>query len=59
MPRDLTTFTRAAKTGILEILKNHPNDKPLPSLRQLADDFDLHSTTIFRILHDLEAEGLV
>ncbi|MGE9290839.1 MAG: helix-turn-helix domain-containing protein [Puniceicoccales bacterium] len=59
MPRDLTTFTKAAKNGILELLKTHPDEKPLPSLRQLADDFDLHSTTIFRILHDLEAEGLV
>jgi DNA-binding transcriptional regulator YhcF (GntR family) len=59
MPRNLTTYTKAAHAGILALIEQHPAEKPLPSLRQLADDFDLHSTTIFRILHDLETEGLV
>ncbi len=59
MPRNLTSYTVAARAGILELIKNQPENKPLPSLRQLADDFDLHSTTIFRLLHDLETEGVV
>ncbi|WPJ95742.1 helix-turn-helix domain-containing protein [Coraliomargarita algicola] len=59
MPRNLTTYTKAARAGILDLVKNLAENAPLPSLRQLADQFDLHSTTIFRLLHDLEAEGYV
>lgn len=59
MPRNLTTYTKAARSGILALIERHPENKPLPSLRQLAEDFDLHSTTIFRLLHDLETEGKV
>ncbi|WFB36235.1 helix-turn-helix domain-containing protein [Kiritimatiellota bacterium B12222] len=59
MPRNLTTYTKAARIGILDLVKELPDNAPLPPLRQLADQFELHSTTIFRLLHDLEAEGSV
>jgi DNA-binding transcriptional regulator YhcF (GntR family) len=59
MPRNLTSYTKTARSGILDLVKSLPENASLPSLRQLADQFDLHSTTIFRLLHDLETEGLV
>lgn len=41
------------------MLAQGPDNAPLPSLRQLGETFDLHSSTILRLLRDLETEGHV
>lgn len=59
MPRKPTTYSKAARTGILALLEEQSETTPLPTLRELGKTFELHPSTIFRLLRDMEVEGIV
>jgi DNA-binding LacI/PurR family transcriptional regulator len=59
MPRKPTHLARAARTALIERVHALPPEVCLPPLVVLANDFQLHPSTIFRILRDLVAEGIV
>lgn len=57
MPRKPTAIARAAREQIIQIAGE--TDSCLPAVRELSETLDLHASTIFRILRDLAAEGVV
>ncbi len=59
MPRKPTIYVKQARAGILELLEENPKSEPLPTLRELGQKFTIHPSTIFRLLRDLETEGVV
>ncbi len=59
MPRKPTLLARQAREGLLELVRRLPKDTYLPALGELAGSFQLHPSTIFRLLRDLATEGLV
>lgn len=59
MPRKPTLLARQAREGLLELVRKLPKDTSLPALGELAGSFQLHPSTIFRLLRDLATEGLV
>lgn len=59
MPRKPTLLARQAREGLLNLIQNLPKDGSLPPLCELAGRFQLHPSTIFRLLRDMAAEGLV
>lgn len=59
MPRKPTLLAREARTALLELIRNLPKDTSLPPLGVLGNQFHLHPSTIFRLLRDMTAEGLV
>ena len=59
MPRKPTRLAREARSALLDLIGNLPKDTCLPPLGVLGGQFRLHSSTIFRLLRDMTAEGLV
>lgn len=59
MPRKPTIVARAARERIIETVAQMPDGSVLPTTRELGDVFDLHPSTIFRMLRDLATEGHV
>lgn len=59
MPRQPTVYAKRARQGILAMVEGHRDHSPLPPLRELGNTFGVHSSTIFRLLCDLETEGIV
>lgn len=59
MPRKPTIYVKIAREGILEMVPQLLENQPLPTLRELGEDFSLHPSTILRLLRDLETEGSV
>lgn len=59
MPRKPTIYVKMARDGILSLIENHPQNEALPTLRELGEQFTLHPSTIYRLLCDLETEGLI
>lgn len=59
MPRKPTLLAREARTSLVELLDNLPSGTCLPPLGVLAGGYRLHSSTVFRLLRDLAAEGRV
>lgn len=59
MPRKPTLIARAAKTRLREMVKSLPEGEALPILAELGKQFDIHPSTVFRILRDLVTEGVV
>jgi hypothetical protein len=59
MPRKPTLIVRQARVALLDRVKNLPKDTCLPPLGELGEEFQLHPSTIFRMLRDLATEGLV
>lgn len=58
MPRKPTVIARAAKDGLRRMADSIPAGEPVPVLTTLGESFDLHPSTIFRILRDLVTEGV-
>ncbi len=59
MPRKPTIYNKQARDGIIAMLKQRDGEAPLPTLRELGEEFDIHPSTISRLLRDLETEGYV
>jgi len=59
VPRKPTLLARQARETLVDLLESLPKDACLPPLGILAQSFHLHPSTIFRILRDMTAEGLV
>lgn len=59
MPRKPTLLARDARKALLELVGNLPKGTCLPPLGVLGSQFRLHPSTIFRLLRDMAAEGLV
>jgi hypothetical protein len=59
MPRKPTLLALKARASLVDLLGNLPKGTSLPPLGVLGNEFRLHSSTIFRLLHDLATEGLV
>ena len=59
MPRKPTLLAREARAALLDLIGNLPKDTCLPPLGVLGVQFRLHGSTIFRLLRDMAAEGLV
>ncbi len=59
MPRKPTLLARAAKDRLQEMVVLLPDGEALPILAKLGEKFDVHPSTVFRILRDLVTEGAV
>jgi len=59
MPRKPTILAREARAKLLHLVESLPKDACLPPLGILAQSFHLHPSTVFRILRDMTAEGVV
>ncbi|MFZ4682349.1 MAG: hypothetical protein ACOYMS_07590, partial [Terrimicrobiaceae bacterium] len=59
MPRKPTILAREARAKLLHLIESLPKNACLPPLGILGQNFHLHPSTIFRILRDMTAEGLV
>ena len=59
MPRKPTALARQAREGIITLVSSLASDEALPTLRELGATFDLHPSTMFRMLRDLAAEGIL
>jgi len=59
MPRKPTLLAREARAGLLEQIESLPQNTCLQPLGMLGGKFHLHPSTIFRLLRDMAAEGLV
>lgn len=59
MPRKPTLLARNAHAGLLAMLESLPQGTCLPTLGVLGEKFQLHASTIFRLLRDMAAEGVV
>ena len=57
MPRKPTIIARNARERIIEMTRE--TKACLPPVRKLSESLDLHPSTIFRLLRDLAAEGVV
>ena len=59
MPRKPTLLARKARERLTNMAASADSKKSLPSLAVLSGEFDLHASTIFRILRDMAVEGSV
>jgi DNA-binding LacI/PurR family transcriptional regulator len=59
MPRKPTALALDARKRIIEAIRSLPKTTMLPTTRELGETYDLHPSTIFRLLRDLAAEGYV
>lgn len=59
MPRKPTLIARRAKEELLQLVSKLPSGAAIPTVRELGGAFDLHPSTMFRMLRDLAAEGVV
>ena len=59
MPRKPTLHARNARARLVEMVAGLPSGDCLPTLEVLGKQFQLHPSTIFRILRDLRTEGVV
>lgn len=59
MPRKPTMIARAAKIRLRDKIDSLPEGEALPILAELGKEFDIHPSTVFRILRDLVTEGVV
>lgn len=59
MPRKPTLQARHARARLVEMIAGLPPGDCLPTLEILGKQFQLHPSTVFRILRDLGAEGVV
>ncbi len=58
MPRKPTLIAREAKMRLRRMLDSLPENRALPILAELANECDVHPSTVFRILRDLVTEGV-
>ncbi len=59
MPRKPTLHARHARARLVEMVAGLPSGDCLPTLEILGKEFQLHPSTVFRILRDLGTEGVV
>ncbi len=59
MPRKPTLHARHARSRLVEMVAGLPSGDCLPTLEILGKEFQLHPSTVFRILRDLGTEGVV
>jgi hypothetical protein len=59
MPRKPTLHARHARARLVEMVAGLPSGDCLPALEILGKEFQLHPSTVFRILRDLGTEGVV
>lgn len=59
MPRKPTLLARKAKSDLIELIGELPPESPLPTVRELGERWNLHASTMSRMLRDLESEALV
>lgn len=59
MPRKPTLHARHARARLVEMVAGLPSGDCLPTLEFLGKQFQLHPSTVFRILRDLGTEGVV
>ena len=59
MPRKPTLHARHARARLIEMVAGLPSGDCLPTLEILGKEFQLHPSTVFRILRDLGTEGVV
>ncbi|MFZ4780239.1 MAG: hypothetical protein ACOYM3_33200 [Terrimicrobiaceae bacterium] len=59
MPRKPTLTARHARSRIVGMVAGMPSGDCLPTLQILGNQFQLHPSTVFRILRDLATEGVV
>lgn len=59
MPRKPTLFARRVKGELIALIQHLPAETAVPTARALGTQFDLHASTMFRMLRDLAAEGIV
>ncbi len=59
MPRKPTLHARHARSRLVEMVAGLSSEDYLPTLEILGKEFQLHPSTVFRILRDLGAEGVV
>ncbi len=59
MPRKPTLHARQARARLVEMVAGMPSGDCLPTLEILGKEFQLHPSTVFRILRDLGTEGVV
>lgn len=59
MPRKPTLHARHARSRLVEMVAGLPSGDCLPTLGILGKEFQLHPSTVFRILRDLGTEGVV
>ena len=59
MPRKPTLLARKAKSELLQNISELPAGSSLPTMQELGERFDLHASTIFRMLRDLADAGSV
>ncbi len=59
VPRKPTLLARQAKLELRRLVSILPRDSPLPTMQELGARCDLHPSTMFRMLKDLSAEGIV
>ena len=59
MPRKPTLHARHARARLVEMVAALPSGDFLPTLEILGKEFQLHPSTVFRILRDLGTEGVV
>lgn len=58
MPRKPTIHAHHARRALIDRAAMLPPETSLPSLAVMGDEYDLHPSTVFRILRDLAAEGI-
>lgn len=59
MPRKPTWIARQAKARLIGMVAEMPRGDFLPTLEILGKEFQLHPSTVFRMLRDLGSEGVV
>ncbi|MCX6970310.1 MAG: hypothetical protein NTV93_09180 [Verrucomicrobia bacterium] len=59
MPRKPTLHARHARARLVDMVAGLSSEDCLPTLEILGKEFQLHPSTVFRILRDLGTEGVV
>ena len=59
MPRKPTSTARKAKEQLITMTREAEPDSKIPTLSILSKKLDIHPSTVFRILRDMAAEGIV
>ena len=59
VPRKPTLLARKAKSALADLIGQLPPESALPTVRELGARWDLHASTMSRMLREMENEGLV